>query len=112
MKLQGHTAGCSDSLQHRERVPRVFSVLQAGDHGLCCADLLGKFGLSQIRIFSYLADQEGQVNPMQGAREGLSVGCALACALLDNLTVPVALDTLSHKPNSFRIASLSLCDPV
>jgi hypothetical protein len=44
----------------------VFRVLKTGDHRLCGAHLLGKFGLSQTRILSHLADQECQVNLMQG----------------------------------------------
>src|SRR5437899_6301632 len=47
VELQGDAAGRGDSLQHRERVPRVFSVLQTRNHGLRGAHLLGKLGLSQ-----------------------------------------------------------------
>src|SRR5690348_17147550 len=112
VELQGDAADRSDSLQHRERVPGVFGVLKTGNHGLCGADLLSKLGLSQTCVLPHLADQECQVNLVQGAGEGLSVGCALARTPLDNLAVPVALNALSHSPNSFSIASLSFCDLV
>jgi hypothetical protein len=107
VELEGHAAGRSDAFQHRERVPGVFGVLKTGDHGLRGANLLGKFGLSQTRVLSHLADQENQVNLMQGALEGLAVGRTLSRPLLDNLAVPVALGSSLHRPTSFSIASLS-----
>ncbi len=74
--------------------------------------LFGQFGLSQTSILSHLADQESQVNLMQGALERLAAGCASSHPPLDNLAVPVALNNLPHSLNPFRIASLSFCDPV
>lgn len=76
VELQGHAASRRDSLQHCERVPGVFSVLKTGDHGLRGANLLGEFSLSQTRILAHLADQESEVNLVQGALEGLAIGCA------------------------------------
>jgi hypothetical protein len=73
MQLQRHAAGRSDALQHRERVASIFGILKAGNHGLPGANLLGKFGLSQTHILSHLADQESQINLMQGALKGLAV---------------------------------------
>jgi hypothetical protein len=105
MELQGHAAHRSDALQHRERVPGVFGVLKAGNHGLRGANLPGKFGLSQARILSHLADQERQVNLMQGALAGLAVGCALARALFDDLVVSVALGGSSH--DSLLVSSVN-----
>ena len=32
MELEGNAAGRCDALQHRERVPRVFCIFQAGNH--------------------------------------------------------------------------------
>jgi hypothetical protein len=52
-------------------------------------------------MLPHLAHQQGQINPVQSAPEGLTVGCALAGALFDNFTVLIAF----QMPNSFRIAS-------
>src|SRR5882757_5252241 len=112
VELQGHAAGGSDSLQHCERVPAVFRVLKTRNRGLRSAHLPGKFGLSQTRVLSHLADQKSQVDLMQCALERLSVGCALSCALLRNPAMSVTFGGLSHRLNSFRIASLSFGDPV
>jgi hypothetical protein len=108
MKLEGDAADRGDAFQHRERMARVFGVLQASNHGLCRAHLLREFGLSEPRILTHLAHQQGQINLVLGAPEGLPVGCALTGALFDDFTVFVAL----HSSNSFRIASRSFCDPV
>ena len=91
MELEGNAADRGDALQHCERVPGVFSVLKAGNHRLCGANLLGELRLSQPRILPHLAHQQGQINLVQGAPEGLTVGCALARTLFDNFTVFVAL---------------------
>src|SRR5215472_273393 len=77
VELQGDTADRSDPLQHRQRVPAVLGILKTGNHGLRGANLLGKLGLSQTRILSHLADQESQVDLVQGALERLAVRCAL-----------------------------------
>jgi hypothetical protein len=74
-------------------VPGIFGVLKTNNHGLRGANLLGQSG-----VFSHLADQESQVNLMQGALEGLAVRCALAGALLDNFAVSVTLGGSSHNP--------------
>src|SRR5215469_11428578 len=111
VEFQGHAAGCSDPLQHRQRVPGVFGVLKTGDHGLRGANLPREFGLSQARILSHLAAQESQVNLMQSALEGLAVRSALSRSRLDDLAVSVALSCLFHRPIAFRIASLSFSDP-
>ena len=42
MELEGNAANRSDAFQHRERMARVFGILQASNHGLCCAHLLGE----------------------------------------------------------------------
>src|SRR5262249_42173334 len=112
MELQSYAAGASDALQHRERVPGVFSILETRNHRLRSTNFLGKLGLSQPRFLSHFAHQKSQINLVQGAREDLAVGCALSRPLPDNLAVSVALDGVSHRPNSFRMASLSFCDPV
>src|SRR5208282_1938204 len=91
MELEGYTAGHCDALQHRKRVSGVLGILETGDHGLRGANLPGKFGLRQSRILSHLADQESEVNLMQGALESLAVGCALSRTLFDNLAVSVKL---------------------
>ena len=62
MELEGNAADRSDAFKHRERMARVFGVLQASNHGLRSANLLGELRLSQPRIFPHLAHQEGQVN--------------------------------------------------
>lgn len=62
MELEGDPADRCDALQHCERVPGVLSVLQAGNHRLRSAHLLGEFRLSQPGILPHLAHQQGQVN--------------------------------------------------
>src|SRR5258707_1009661 len=57
MELEGNAADRSDAFQHRERMPRVFGVLQASNHGLCRAHLLGELRLSQPCIIPHLAHQ-------------------------------------------------------
>jgi hypothetical protein len=49
-EFERHAAGSGDALEHGERVPGVFSILQPGDHGLRRADLPGQFGLGAARI--------------------------------------------------------------
>jgi hypothetical protein len=98
MELERDAAHRRDALQHCERVPGVLSVLEAGNHRLRGANLLGEFRLSQPRNLPHLAHQQGQINLVQGAPEGLTVGCALAGALFDNFTVFVSL----HSPSSFE----------
>src|SRR5580704_17816651 len=107
MELEGNAADCSDTFQHRQRMAGIFGILKASNHRLRSANLPSELGLSQPRILPHLAHQQGQVNLMQGSPKGLTVGCALAGTLFDNLTVFVAL----HSPNSFRMASLSFRDP-
>ena len=55
MELEGNAADRSDAFQHRERVPGVFGVLQAGNHRLCGTNLFGELGLSDDEIDSYIA---------------------------------------------------------
>ena len=78
------SAGFTPASSHRRLHPllnvRVDCDLGGGtpfifNPRLCGASLLGKLGLSQTHILSHLADQESQVNPMQGALEGLAVPC-------------------------------------
>src|SRR5229473_3879762 len=108
VQLQGYAASRSNALQHREGMAGVLGILKTGNHGLRCTRLLSKLSLSQARVLAHFADQHGQVNLVQGAREGLTVGDALTCALLDNFSMSVAF----HSSNSSWMASLSLCDPV
>src|SRR4029077_4598173 len=112
VQFQGDTAGGGDAFQHCERMAGIFGIFQTGNHRLRRPNLLSELSLSEARILPHLTDEECQVNLVQGAREGLTVGSALACAPLDNFSVFVALAGLLHRPNSFRIASRSFCDPV
>jgi hypothetical protein len=57
MSLEGNAADSGDAFEHRERMARVFGVLQASNHGLRSANTLGELGLSQPRILHHLAHQ-------------------------------------------------------
>src|ERR1017187_2483431 len=107
MEFQSHTASCSDTLQHRERMPGVFGILEASDHRLGRADPFGKLGLSQRRFFPHFAHKQREVNLAKSTRKCRAIACAPAGSLGNDFAVPVAL----HSPSSFRIASRSLCDP-
>jgi hypothetical protein len=121
MKLQGDAADAGDSLQNRERVAGVFSVLQAGNHGLRGANPLSEFRLNEIRILSHLAHQYSQINLVQGACERLTVGGALSRSLRDDFLAErkakacraaLCAEGGTGKRNALRASNLRIFDSV
>jgi hypothetical protein len=99
MELQIDTAGAGYTFEHRKRMPHVLSVFQPRNHRLRRANHPGELYLRQTSVFAHLADQQGQVNLVQGPRKDFPVSRAPSSALLDDFRVLIA----SHWPNSLPV---------
>src|SRR6266403_1723973 len=77
-----HSTCRRDSLQHRQRMPRI------------------------LGIFPPLSNQQCQVNPLQRPLKRLAIRCAIPRASTNDLPMPVAV----HSLNSFSTSSISFFD--